>query len=447
MSDENDERDENDKNREREFRFRSQEGYQWLLRYGCFPLILAFVAAVAAILVARTTEGPSMFFSPQYLPLEIVEFEVNPAVITAGQIVTITWQVNGADGVTIEPEGSFPANGRLVRLPQQNTEYTLSATNRTRTVRAVREVVIIQPGEPSPTMTNTPPPTETTTPDTVTPTPTDTPTPTSVPREPVAFVPPSPTATPIPLWVACISNDANNTGWQLGESLPSGCSCLTGNWFCCAPDADTEGWQLVAGAILPLGERPTYPDFTNERPEAATAWTQRWAAHNYSTQFAELPSSSSTGLIVEQEPASQNQCLPFGSTLTVQVGATMTATEEIQQIPDLMVSNIAQPTRNCSTNTLAQVCFTEISFTVVNVGTGDAGPFSAIGVVDLGRPVAIGTQSSGLAAGQEQILTVTVPAGVSCFNPDCTVTVTVDNNNEVIESNEGNNMKENTWVS
>jgi len=44
-----------------------------------------------------------------------------------------------------------------------------------------------------------------------------------------------------------------------------------------------------------------------------------------------------------------------------------------------------------------------------------------------------------LVAGSTKTFTVVLPAGGNCFNSDCTMCITVDSLNEIIESDEGNN--------
>jgi len=46
---------------------------------------------------------------------------------------------------------------------------------------------------------------------------------------------------------------------------------------------------------------------------------------------------------------------------------------------------------------------------------------------------------NGLAAGAAKTVQVATPPGGNCFDPDCTISVTVDVNNQVNECNEKNN--------
>jgi subtilase family serine protease len=75
---------------------------------------------------------------------------------------------------------------------------------------------------------------------------------------------------------------------------------------------------------------------------------------------------------------------------------------------------------------------------IANVGIGDAGAFNVRTVLDPTQSVVVNQAVSGLPIG-EQTLTVTTPPGGNCFDPDCTICVTVDSANAVTESDEGNN--------
>jgi hypothetical protein len=60
----------------------------------------------------------------------ITTFSVNPPVIVRGQIVTLTWKVEGeVTGVTLDPGGqAIKADGQSTAQPTQNTTYTLTAS-------------------------------------------------------------------------------------------------------------------------------------------------------------------------------------------------------------------------------------------------------------------------------------------------------------------------------
>jgi len=62
--------------------------------------------------------------------LEVLEFKVEPSVITAGSNATLKWRVQAASRVIIDNGiGEVPAQGETAVSPAQDTTYTLTATN------------------------------------------------------------------------------------------------------------------------------------------------------------------------------------------------------------------------------------------------------------------------------------------------------------------------------
>ncbi len=60
----------------------------------------------------------------------IVTFQVNPAVITAGQSATLVWNASGATSASIDQGlGAVPAAGSQVVFPTVTTVYTMTASN------------------------------------------------------------------------------------------------------------------------------------------------------------------------------------------------------------------------------------------------------------------------------------------------------------------------------
>lgn len=113
------------------------------------------------------------------------------------------------------------------------------------------------------------------------------------------------------------------------------------------------------------------------------------------------------------------------------------------QCPDLVVRDIGRPAVSCPGG--GGTCTTTVSFTVANVGAGDSGPFEVQAVFDPGQSVVVNQPvPAGLGAGAAQTLTVTTPPGGNCFDPDCTITVTVDSTRAVDECNERNNQSSET---
>ncbi len=106
---------------------------------------------------------------------------------------------------------------------------------------------------------------------------------------------------------------------------------------------------------------------------------------------------------------------------------------------DLTVLSLDPIDVNCGTVGATVLCTTTVTFTVANIGTADAGPFKVLVRADPGLAQQGTINVAGLAAGATTTLTITLPAGGNCYDPDCDVCITVDSDSEVIESNEGNN--------
>ena len=109
--------------------------------------------------------------------------------------------------------------------------------------------------------------------------------------------------------------------------------------------------------------------------------------------------------------------------------------EDPKKCPDLTIRDIGAPSVSCPGG--RGTCTTKFDYTVANVGFGDAGPFIARSTSDPGTVV--DAPFTGLLAGQEQTVIITTPPGGSCFDNDCTISVSVDIKNEVDECDEGNN--------
>jgi len=115
-----------------------------------------------------------------------------------------------------------------------------------------------------------------------------------------------------------------------------------------------------------------------------------------------------------------------------------------EQCPDLVVSEIGKPVVECR-GWFWRTCATTVDYTIVNIGNAAAGPFTVKAIFDPSQSVIVNKLiSGGLAAGAEQSITITTPGDGSCFDPDCTISVTADSNNDVEECNEANNKKSET---
>jgi hypothetical protein len=86
----------------------------------------------------------------------ILDFNVEPSTVTAGQNVTITWQVSGADEVSIQPIGDhLPAAGLVNHVPAETSLYVLAASNGQQSTHALRQITVI-PAPPTPVPTSLP---------------------------------------------------------------------------------------------------------------------------------------------------------------------------------------------------------------------------------------------------------------------------------------------------
>jgi hypothetical protein len=81
----------------------------------------------------------------------ILDFRVEPATITAGENVTVTWQVSGTNEVSIQPLGDhLPPSGTVREAPSGTSLYVLAASNGQQSTNAIRQVTVIPP-PPTPT--------------------------------------------------------------------------------------------------------------------------------------------------------------------------------------------------------------------------------------------------------------------------------------------------------
>lgn len=157
------------------------------------PLIPAWIPPLLGLLLGLCVAGSLVIpplFAPNPTPTLVpnspvlVEWSISPTEIALGQQITIRWQVEHAEEVTLEPFGTVDITGEMQDSPRETKIYTLIATNQGKIVRRSIEVVVIPPtvipidtSEPTPTMTPTEVPTQTLTPS-------DTPFPTSTITQP-----------------------------------------------------------------------------------------------------------------------------------------------------------------------------------------------------------------------------------------------------------------------
>ena len=105
--------------------------------------------------------------------------------------------------------------------------------------------------------------------------------------------------------------------------------------------------------------------------------------------------------------------------------------------PDLRVS-IANAMIPVTCPSGPRTCVTTANFTITNpTAVPVATPFQVLIEADPGVSKTITV--AGLGAGASQSFSESLGPGLNCYDPDCTVQVTLDSGNAVAESNEGNN--------
>ncbi len=82
-------------------------------------------------------------------PPVINSFRSNPAIITLGQDSTLSWSVNNATAVSINPDiGAVSSAGRITVSPTRTTIYTLTAVNDAVSMTAPAPVMVLGSGIP-----------------------------------------------------------------------------------------------------------------------------------------------------------------------------------------------------------------------------------------------------------------------------------------------------------
>ena len=93
-------------------------------------------------------------------PAPAPRFEAIPASVTAGQATQLTWTVEGATSVSIQPVvGSVPASGSAPVTPSETTTYTLTATLPSGNVSVTATVTVVPVATTPQTGTDDPKPT------------------------------------------------------------------------------------------------------------------------------------------------------------------------------------------------------------------------------------------------------------------------------------------------
>lgn len=123
----------------------------------------------------------------------------------------------------------------------------------------------------------------------------------------------------------------------------------------------------------------------------------------------------------------------------VALTSLLTITPSLQ--PDLSIT-LGRPDVSCGGKLV--VCYVTVSFTVSNLGAADVTQRFLVAIdADEVSPTTVVVDS--LAAGQQVDLRARLGPGGNCYNPNCTVTVTVDPNNAIPELDETNNSASDTW--
>jgi hypothetical protein len=150
--------------------------------------------------------------------LSIKKFEVSPEEVGAGETVTLSWEVEGAELVAIQGVGNVQSKGSRTVSATTTTTYTLIA--RAGTSSATSSVVVLVRGTGFPSPSPSPSPTPS-------PEPTPTPTPQPTPRPT-----PEPTPTPPPIGNCGIPAPTYvkgcTVGWEYPRPLPDG-ECIALN--------------------------------------------------------------------------------------------------------------------------------------------------------------------------------------------------------------------------
>lgn len=114
---------------------------------------------------------------------------------------------------------------------------------------------------------------------------------------------------------------------------------------------------------------------------------------------------------------------PIVEVTPVTVTPTITVTEEVA-LPDLINDTRDWPT--ASSTCEGNLCSTTVNLAVTNGGSAPVGSFDVFVRLDPEQSVTIVGVMDGLAPGQTGSLTLSSPPAGSCYDPDCTVCITVE---------------------
>jgi hypothetical protein len=114
---------------------------KYKLQLALIAIALAALIGSAAGCVTVIREEPAP--AAEETPPIINSFTTTPADISTGERTTLSWDVSGATGITIEPDiGNVGSSGTLMLTPPDTTTYTLTATNQAGSVACSATVTV-----------------------------------------------------------------------------------------------------------------------------------------------------------------------------------------------------------------------------------------------------------------------------------------------------------------
>ncbi|MFP2928581.1 hypothetical protein ACLESO_25980 [Pyxidicoccus sp. 3LG] len=110
------------------------------------PLLVLALSATIAVATSCSSSEPVPGKDPDPDLPKVLRFDANPATIASGESVALTWEVTGADTVSIDNGvGEVSGKSEDVR-PTATTTYTLTATNKRGSTTANTTVVVSTSG-------------------------------------------------------------------------------------------------------------------------------------------------------------------------------------------------------------------------------------------------------------------------------------------------------------
>ena len=121
---------------------------KWYLTLIAISLVVLIGSTAGCITIVR--QEPASTPEEPAAPPTINSFTASPASISSGQRTTLSWDVSGATGITIQPEiGTVGSSGSLLLSPPATITYNLTATNEAGDATASATVTVFTPtGKP-----------------------------------------------------------------------------------------------------------------------------------------------------------------------------------------------------------------------------------------------------------------------------------------------------------